>query len=63
MQPIQQYTGLFFGILAAIFLLSAFSRSGSDSGIFGPASKAFFRTGLIFAAVSIFLLLFSRFLH
>lgn len=63
MPQVQRYLSLFFGLLAAIFLLLALRRSASASGESAPAIKAFFRTGLIFAAVSVFLLLSSRFLH
>ena len=52
--------GVIFAALAAIFLVLAaidFARHGSPST---PARKAWFRIGLIFAAITIYLLFFQR---
>lgn len=59
MPPIQLYLGLFFGALAALFLFLAFRRP-SGRARSGEPLKAFLRTGLIFAAVSIVLLFAAR---
>ena len=50
MPPIRSYLGLFFGALAALFLLLAFSRSSGKTTKPAPPVKAFLRIGLIFAA-------------
>jgi len=47
------YIGIFFGALSALFLTLAFVRSSRPGG----APKAFVRIGLIFAVVSLLLLL------
>jgi len=60
MPPIQLYVGIFFGALAAIFLLLAFGRSKSTGERTQPV-KAFVRIGLIFAAVSLSLLVSTRY--
>jgi succinate-acetate transporter protein len=52
--------GLIFAALAVVFLALAvidFTRHGSPAT---PARKAWFRIGLIFAAISIYLLFFQR---
>ena len=60
MPPIRSYLGLFFGALAALFLVLAFSRSFGKAPKPAPPVKAFLRIGLIFTAVSLFLLFASR---
>lgn len=55
----RHYVGLFFGALAAFFLFLAFHRSRAG-GSKHPAAKAHIRIGVIFAAVSLYLLLFQR---
>lgn len=54
---------LIFAALAILFLILAtidFARHGSPST---PARKAWFRIGLIFAAISIYLVFFQHRLH
>ena len=60
MSPIQGYLGLFFGLLAIIFLVLALRRSSANAAV---AARVYRRMALIFAAVSAALLLSSRFLH
>jgi hypothetical protein len=57
--PIQSYLGLFFGLLAIIFLLLALRRASASA----LAAKAYSRMALIFAVVSAALLLSNRFLR
>lgn len=59
MLPIRSYLSFFFGALAVIFLLLAFRRRPKHNHKTHPASKAFLRIGLLFAAVSLYLLLFA----
>jgi tellurite resistance protein TehA-like permease len=56
MLPVRSYIGLFFAVLAAIFLLLAVRRSLQHT----KPVKALLRVGLIFAAVSLVLLLLNE---
>jgi hypothetical protein len=57
--PIRQSLGYFFGFLAIIFFVLAFRRPlDRDRSV---TAKAHWRIGLIFAAVSLYLLLIQRF--
>jgi hypothetical protein len=59
MPPIQQYIGLFFGLLAVIFLVLALRRASANA----LAANVYRRMALIFAVVSAALLLSSRLLR
>jgi len=58
MPPVQSYLGLFFGLLAATFLVFALRRSSGAAAI---AAKVYRRIAFIFAVVSAALLLSSLF--
>jgi len=60
MPPIQAYLGLFFGLLAIIFVVLALRRSSAKAAL---AANVYRRMALIFAVVSAALLLSNRFLR
>lgn len=57
--PVAHLLGLFFAALAVVFLLLALRRRPKRNERSHPAAKAFLRIGLIFAAVSLYLLLLA----
>ena len=61
MHPVQLYIGLFFGALAAGFLLLAIARSSRPDETLKV--KVFVRISLAFAIVSFALLIAGRFLR